>query len=150
MVIFNNIFKAQTVIALIGWLVLILTPRWQFGTEMVVSMVIFMLSVLYVYLLVFGRRHDDSNIKSEGNALSLNGVISLFKSPHFVIVGWVHYLAFDLMVGLLILNDSQAHDISHWFVVPCLLATFMVGPLGLLAYLILRVILTGDASLALF
>lgn len=147
---FNKIFKAQTYLALIGWLTLILLPSWQFGKEMVVGLVIFMLSVLYVYLLSFGRRHDDSGIKAVGNAMTLNGVISLFKSPHIVMVGWVHYLAFDLMVGLFILNDSQLNDISHWFVVPCLIGTFVFGPLGLLAYLVLRMFLTGSLSLVLF
>jgi hypothetical protein len=53
-------------------------------------------------------------------------------------VGWAHYLAFDLFVGSWEVRDSQRLKIPHWQVVPCLLFTLMVGPVGLVLYLTLR------------
>lgn len=53
-------------------------------------------------------------------------------------VGLVHYLAFDLFIGSWQVRDAQAHGISHWFVIPCLILTFMLGPTGLLLYFVIR------------
>ncbi|MGB1846672.1 MAG: abscisic acid-deficient protein Aba4 family protein, partial [Pseudohongiellaceae bacterium] len=49
-----------------------------------------------------------------------------------------HYLAFDLFVGCWEMQDSQKHNIPHVLVVPCLLFTFMLGPIGLVCYLMVR------------
>ena len=38
------------------------------------------------------------------------------------------------------MRDARAHRISHWFVIPCLILTFMFGPVGLLLYFILRLV----------
>jgi hypothetical protein len=50
----------------------------------------------------------------------------------------VHYLAFDLFIGAWEVRDSQRMKIPHLLVVPCLLLTFVFGPVGLLMYLTLR------------
>ena len=63
---------------------------------------------------------------------------AFFSVPETVLVGWVHYLAFDLFVGAWEVRDAQRRSISHLYVVPCLLFTLMLGPVGLLAYLTLR------------
>jgi hypothetical protein len=51
----------------------------------------------------------------------------------------VHYLAFDLFIGAWQVRDAQRLEVPHLLVVPCLALTFVVGPLGLLAYFIVRV-----------
>ena len=56
----------------------------------------------------------------------------LFTSPHAVLAGWIHYLAFDLFVGAWEVRDARRHGLSHWMVVPCLALTLMLGPFGLL------------------
>lgn len=70
----------------------------------------------------------------------MKGVLALVKSPRVVLVSWVHFLAFDLVVGLLILADSASHGFDYWWVVPSLLFTLMWGPVGLLSYLGLRLV----------
>jgi hypothetical protein len=82
-----------------------------------------------------------------GGFSSLSGVMTLFTSPHFALVGWVHYLAFDLFIGAWEVRDARRRLISHWFVVPCLVLTLMLGPVGLLAYLGLRFVLRREVSL---
>jgi hypothetical protein len=52
--------------------------------------------------------------------------------------GWVHYLAFDLFVGTWETRDAVARGISRWIVAPCLLLTFLFGPIGWLAYHVAR------------
>ncbi|MDP9230613.1 MAG: ABA4-like family protein, partial [Bacteroidota bacterium] len=73
---------------------------------------------------------------------SLAGVMALFQNPRLLVAGWVHYLAFDLLTGVFIKNNSLKHGISHWLVIPCLFFTFMLGPVGLLLYMIIRWIVT--------
>ena len=69
---------------------------------------------------------------------TLAGVMALFDSPGGATIGWIHYLAFDLFVGIQIARNADAHVISRWLQVPILFFTFMAGPIGLLLYLLLR------------
>ncbi len=91
------------------------------------------LSVLYAILLLQGIGSLD--FSSFG---SLEGVMQLFTEPSAVAMGWIHYLAFDLMVGWFIVNDAQKHGINRYLTIPCLLLSFMLGPTGLLLYFLLR------------
>ena len=73
---------------------------------------------------------------------SLNGVMELFTDKTAVTAGWVHYLAFDLLTGIWIKKNAQKYNIHHLILIPCLLLTFMLGPIGLLLYLLVRSIKT--------
>jgi hypothetical protein len=70
-----------------------------------------------------------------------------FTSPYATLVGWVHYLVFDLFVGAWEVRDARRREIPHLAVVPCLVVTLMLGPVGLLAYLTLRFALKRELSL---
>jgi hypothetical protein len=76
---------------------------------------------------------------------SLPALMVLFTDPALVTVGWIHYLAFDLFVGCWEVNDSRKQGINHWLVIPCLLLTFLLGPIGLALYFVLRAVKTGNA-----
>ena len=114
---------------------------------MVIGIIVSLLSFIYSYLVFFGKRHDDPTLKIRGSFWSLKGVMGLFQSPRAVLAGWIHYLAFDLMIGLYILNDAAIHNIAHWMLIPCLLLTLLFGPAGLLAYFLLRYALTQEILL---
>jgi membrane protein required for beta-lactamase induction len=62
-----------------------------------------------------------------------------------LVAGWVHYLAFDLFVGNWMLINGRKHNVSHLALIPCLFFTFMLGPVGLLLYFIVRAIKTKKA-----
>ena len=62
----------------------------------------------------------------------------MFSVPQAVLAGWIHYLVFDLFVGAWEVRDAKRLGISHWFILPCLFFTLMLGPIGLLLYFILR------------
>lgn len=129
----EQIFSIVNLIALIGWIILAVAPRWIVTRKVVLSGAIpLLLAVAYLILIVifFG--------KSEGSFGSLAGVMQLFTNQWTVLAGWIHYLAFDLFVGVWEVKDSQEKGISHWFVIPCLFLTFMLGPIGFLLYSVLR------------
>ena len=143
-----NIFKIVNYSALLGWGILIILPSWQFGQPLVIGIVVSLLCTVYCYLVFLGKRHDDPSVKYGGNFKSLKGVIHLFKSPRVVLAGWIHYLAFDLMVGIYILNDASHYGISHWLLIPCLLLTLMFGPAGLLLYFSVRFLFSSDYDMS--
>jgi hypothetical protein len=90
------------------------------------------LALLYLWLVAttFGR--------TPGGFGSLADVSLIFQNPWVLLAGWIHYLAFDLFVGSWEVRDAQRVGIRHLFVVPCLVLTFLFGPIGLLLYFILR------------
>jgi hypothetical protein len=62
----------------------------------------------------------------------------LFDNPHIALAGWLHYLAFDLLIGMAIARVARAENIAFVLVVPCLVLTFLFGPAGFLAFAGLR------------
>jgi hypothetical protein len=140
----SKIFKVSSIFAMAGWLLLVVLPSWQYSQFIVVGIIVTLLSFIYTYLIIFGKRLDAPGYKSLGNFSSLQGVMDLFKSPRAVLAGWIHYLAFDLFIGLFIVSNAAHYDISHWLLVPCLLLALMFGPAGLLLYFVIRFAVTQD------
>ena len=70
----------------------------------------------------------------EGGFGSLDDVAALFRDRWALLAGWVHYLCFDMWTGAWELRDAQRRGMPHGLLVPCLLLTFMFGPVGLLLY----------------
>lgn len=123
--------------ALIGWILLIVAPRWKWTRLINISGILPLLfALIYLMLIVsnFGN--------SDGGFGSLAQVSLLFENPLVLLGGWVHYLAFDLWTGCWELSNSQKLGINHFMVIPCLILTFMLGPIGLLLYFIIRSIVT--------
>ena len=65
---------------------------------------------------------------------TLAGVQGLLGSPGGASAGWIHYLCFDLLVGVMIWRSARRRGQSFLWVSPVLLLVLMVGPLGWLAY----------------
>lgn len=79
-----------------------------------------------------------ANLGGEGGFGSIAEVQKLFAMPGALVAGWVHYLAFDLFVGTWIAERSARLALPHALVLPLLLLTFMFGPAGLLAFVVVR------------
>src|SRR5262249_1035541 len=74
---------------------------------------------------------------------TLDGVAALLGSPEGATIAWVHFLAFDLFVGRWIYLDSRDRRLSPLLMAPILFFTLILGPLGFLRYLLLRMIATS-------
>ena len=129
----EQIFSIANLVAMLGWILLAVAPRWNWTQKIVISgNISLLLGIAYLILVIlfFGS--------ADGGFGSLAGVMKLFTNEWAVLAGWIHYLAFDLFVGSWEVKDAQENGISHWLVIPCLFLTFMLGPIGLLLYSILR------------
>jgi hypothetical protein len=129
----ETLFSFANLSVLPGWLLLVFAPRWRYAAPLVCATVIPGLLAV-VYLVVISLSWGGA----EGGFSSLAEVQKLFENPSLLVVGWIHYLAFDLFIGAWEVRDAGRLGISHLVVVPCLLLTFFFGPVGLLVYLILR------------
>lgn len=69
---------------------------------------------------------------------TLAGIMAIFDSPGGATIGWIHYLAFDLFVGIWAAQNADRRVIGRVIQVPILFFILMAGPLGLVLYLILR------------
>jgi Domain of unknown function (DUF4281) len=131
----DTVFKAASTAALLGWLALLLSPRsvrwarpaWRFSGRLLPLA----FSALYVAMLA-------AHWRGAGGFGSASEVRALFDVPGVLVAGWVHYLAFDLFVGAWIAERGAALSLPHWQLVPVLLLTFLFGPAGLLAFVVLR------------
>jgi len=129
----DQIFSLANPLALIGWLTLILFPRRRWATHFVIPIAVpALFASAYVAILVtkWGT--------ASGGFSSLQGVASLFSSPWLLLAGWIHYLAFDLLIGRWEVLDAQERGVPYLAVVPCLALTFLFGPAGWLAYVLVR------------
>jgi len=134
-------FQIATFAVLPGWILLVVAPGWKPGTRLVAPVLLPALIALgYIALLALGNFgiFFGGTGPAGGGFSSLEGVMILFTSPIAVLGGWLHYLAFDLVVGAWQVRDAQARGLPHALVVPCLILTFLLGPVGYLCYLTLR------------
>jgi Domain of unknown function (DUF4281) len=127
------IFSIANITNLAGWLVLITMGRRRWVHEVLTGRILpLLLSSLYA--VVFVTHWGEA----KGGFSSLAGVQALFANEWLLLAGWIHYLAFDLFVGSWEMRDAQQHRIPQWAMIPCLILTSLVGPLGLLSYTLVR------------
>jgi Domain of unknown function (DUF4281) len=128
----ESVFSFAGAIAIAGWLVLVLMPYRSKVPRAVAGIVAVLLSMGYVALLgTFRVGHD-------GGFGSLAEVSRLFQSPGLLLAGWIHYLAFDLLIGTWERGEAERIGLSRWALAPCLLLTFLFGPLGWLGFMAVR------------
>lgn len=128
------LFKAANYAVIPFWLLLVAAPRWGWTQRLVHGpVVLLLLTPIYAYMR-FGYAPAPEGM----NFLTLYGVMVGFSAPNVVVAGWIHYLIFDLFVGAWEVRDAQRRGVPHALVIPCLLATLMIGPVGLLLYVVVR------------
>ncbi|MEM6857483.1 MAG: ABA4-like family protein [Pseudomonadota bacterium] len=125
--------------AMIGWLILIFAPRslpYGIGTGLLAVprfIIPFGISLLYAG---FAMTYFFS---VEGGGFgSLDQVGVLLGKPEMLLAGWVHYLAFDLFIGGWIAVEADKIGLNRVVQAPILVATFMLGPLGLAIFLAIK------------
>ncbi|MCR9276522.1 MAG: ABA4-like family protein [Pseudomonadaceae bacterium] len=131
----ETIFSVCGALAMVGWAGLVLLPHVAIVRDTIARLVIpCLIAVVYAYLMI----NNIGNGPADGGFGSLAEVKALFSVDEALLAGWIHYLAFDLFVGAWEVRDARDKGVPHLLVIPCLLATLMAGPAGLLLYIAIR------------
>lgn len=128
----SALFSVANTTALVTWIVLVLFQRRTWATTLVVPAVAGLLAAAYLAIV------STMWLSSSGGFSSLAAVGTLFDNPWMLLAGWLHYLAFDLLIGRWAAMDGTRRGLSPWLVAPFLLLTFMFGPAGWLLYCVAR------------
>ena len=121
-------------VALAGWLPMIFWPSRSLAPVRIARGAAAALAIGYA-IVFFAHGPEGSELAAD---YSLEGVGAFFASPPMLLLGWVHYLAFDLFVGSWEAEEAHRLEMPRGLLGMCLLLTFLLGPLGLLAFLAAR------------
>ncbi len=117
------------------WALMILLPGWSWTRRIVGSPLIVLPAVLIYALLVvpaFGE------VLPAVAAPTLDGVRGLLGTADGAAAAWAHMIAFDLFVGRWSWLDGRERGVPALIMSPVLVLTILLGPLGLLVYLLAR------------
>ena len=137
----DTVFSIANTYVLIFWVGLVFLPRWPALLAGCLYAGVGLLCLTYSVAIIglLGGAFDPGG--GSGPSLdfgSIESVRAIFASDAGVTIGWVHYLAFDLFVGIWIARDADAKGFSRILQAPILFFTLMAGPLGLFLWLVIR------------
>ena len=130
------------------WFILIVFPQSHLSRIFVTSIFpFFLLSGVYIFILyksyLIGYDFD-------GNFtlyLGLNELSRLFEDHLYLMIFWTHFIAINLFIGGWIVKDSQKFSINKVLLAIPLIVTYLIGPLGLFLYWIIRIFYAKRISL---
>ena len=129
----SSLFGPTNAISLVAWALLILGPRGPRTAAIILYFGVGLLCLAYTAMFTV-------QIESvfRGDFTGIEGIRALFASDGGVVLGWTHYLAFDLFIGQWIAKDADHKGFSRFAQGPVLLLTLFAGPIGLLIWLLVR------------
>ena len=134
--------------ALPFWFILIVFPQSHLSRIFVTSIFpFFILSGVYIFILyksyLIGYDFD-------GNFslyLGLSELSRLFEDHLYIMIFWTHFIAINLFIGGWIVKDSQKFSINKVLMAVPLIVTYLIGPIGLFLYWIIRIFYAKRISL---
>ena len=140
----QSLFVLTNVVAFACWAMLAFLPRRPIVMASVLFFGVGMLCLVYagMFVTLFGGLADPVRVAGASppdlTDYSVPGIRALFTSDGGIVLGWTHYLAFDLFVGQWIARDADNKGFNRLVQLPFLFLTLMAGPIGLLAWLMVR------------
>ena len=131
----SGLFSVFNMLAMAGWIILALgvaLKRDWLRDDVAGTYIPIAISAAYAILIVFFFAGAD------GGFDKLENVQKLFTSPWAALAGWIHYLAFDLFMGARIARGFAEQGLPRWPLVLLLPLTFLFGPIGYLAFEIIK------------
>ena len=130
------------------WFILIVFPESHLSRIFVTSIFpFFILGGVYIFILyksyLIGYDFD-------GNFslyLGLNELSRLFEDHLYIMIFWTHFIAINLFIGGWIVKDSQKFSINKVLMAVPLIVTYLIGPIGLFLYWIIRIFYAKRISL---
>ena len=130
------------------WLILIFFPSSNINKFFVTSILpILLLSGTYIFVLYKSYLNSYDFISNFELYLSISNLSNLFSNNLFLILFWIHFVSINLFVGGWIVRDSQKLYINKMLVAFPLIITYLIGPLGVFIYWLIRIFYAKSINL---
>ena len=122
------------------WFLIIVFPQSQLCKYLATSIFpILLLSASYSFVIYKSYLNSYNFFGNFNLYLGIEYVADLLDNNLYLLLFWIHFVSINLFVGAWILKDSQKLFINKFLVALPLIITYLIGPLGLLIYWVIRV-----------
>mgnify|MGYP001218446445 FL=1 len=130
------------------WLILIFFPQSNLSRYFVTSIFpILLLSIAYIFMIYKSYLSSYEFLTNFDLYLNISNLSNLFSNETFLILFWIHFISINLFTGGWIVKDSQKFGINKIILFLPLIITYLIGPLGLLIYWLIRIFYAKSISL---
>ena len=130
------------------WLILIFFPSSNINKFFVTSILpILLLSGAYMFALYKSYLNTYDFFGNFELYLSISNLSNLFSNNLFLILFWIHFVSINLFIGGWMVRDSQKLYINKILVAFPLIITYLIGPLGVFIYWLIRIFYAKSINL---
>ena len=130
------------------WFILIFFPQSHICRFFVTSIFpIFILSGAYIFILYKSYLIGYDFYNNFTLYLGLNQLSRLFEDDLYIMIFWSHFVAINLFLGGWIVKDAEKFYINKILLAFPLVVTYLIGPIGLFIYWIIRIFYAKRMSL---
>ena len=130
------------------WLLLIFFPNSHLSRYFVTSIFpFFILGGTYIFILYKSYLNSYDFFGNFTLYLGIDEISNLFTDKIFLMLFWSHFISINLFTGGWIVKDSQKYSINKILLIIPLITTYLIGPLGLFIYWIIKIFHSKSISL---
>ena len=130
------------------WLLIIFFPQSYLCKYVATSIFpIFLLTGAYIFILYKAYLGSFDFNNNFSLYLGLSYISDLFRDEYYLLMFWTHFLSINLFVGGWILKDAQKFLINRILLTFPLIITYLIGPIGLFIYWVIRIFYAKRISL---
>ena len=130
------------------WFILIFLPQSNicriFTTSIFPTL---LLSGAYIFMLYVMFLSNYDFLSNFELYLGINSLTDLFSNNSFLIIFWIHFVSINLFVGGWIVKDSLKFNMNKVLLFLPLIITYLIGPLGIVVYWIIKIFYAKRISL---
>ena len=130
------------------WLILIFFPRSHLCRYLVTSIFPFLiLTGAYIFVLYKSYLNSFNFVSNFNLYMGIDEISDLFSEKNFLIMFWIHFISINLFTGGWIVKDSEKFMINKFLIFIPLVITYLIGPLGLFVYWLIRIFYAKNINL---
>jgi len=130
------------------WFVLMFFPQSKVCGLLATSIFpLIALGSVYIYLFYYFFNSGYDFFENFNLYFGLYDLADLFENEAFLILFWLHFLTINLFCGAWMVKDSKRFNISKFLVGFPLLITYFIGPIGIIAYWLIRIFFAKSIKL---
>ena len=134
--------------ALPFWFILVFFPQSHLCRIFATSVFpVFILGGVYIFILYKSYVIGYDFISNFSLYLGLNELSRLFEDSLYIMLFWTHFIAINLFIGGWIIKDAQKFYINKILLAIPLITTYLIGPIGIFVYWIIRIFYAKRISL---